>query len=104
MIGTPADHVLDRTAEIAGAGTEAHASTQVEAPIEAAAIDEAPPLRPHLLARIGGWLQRAWQFFITQSFSSLTRRIVSLNVAGLLALSIGIIFLSQFRADRKSVV
>ena len=98
MIGTPADHVLDRTAEIAGAGTEAHASTQVEAPIEAAAIDEAPPLRPHLLARIGGWLQRAWQFFITQSFSSLTRRIVSLNVAGLLALSIGIIFLSQFRA------
>ena len=98
MIGTPADHVLDRTAEIAGAGTEAHASTQVEAPIEAAAIDEAPPLRPHVLARIGGWLQRAWQFFITQSFSSLTRRIVSLNVAGLLALSIGIIFLSQFRA------
>ena len=98
MIGTPADHVLDRTAEIAGAGTEAHASTQVEVPIEAAALDEAPPLRPHLLARIGGWLQRAWQFFITQSFSSLTRRIVSLNVAGLLALSIGIIFLSQFRA------
>jgi len=43
-------------------------------------------------------LRRAWQFFITQSFSSLTRRIVSLNVAGLLALSIGIIFLSQFRA------
>ena len=98
MIGTPADHVLDRTAEIAGAATEAHASTQIEASIEAAAIDEAPPLRPHLLARIGGWLQRAWQFFITQSFSSLTRRIVSLNVAGLLALSISIIFLSQFRA------
>jgi two-component system sensor histidine kinase ChvG len=43
-------------------------------------------------------LRRAWQFFVTQSFSSLTRRIVSLNVAGLLALSIGIIFLSQFRA------
>src|SRR5271166_765577 len=98
MIGTPADHVLDRTAEIAGAGTEAHASTQVEAPIEGAAIDEARPLRPYGLARIGGWLQRAWQFFVSQSFSSLTRRIVSLNVAGLLALSIGIIFLSQFRA------
>ncbi|HTV31455.1 MAG TPA: stimulus-sensing domain-containing protein [Xanthobacteraceae bacterium] len=42
-----------------------------------------------------GW---AWQFFLTQSFSSLTRRIVSLNVAGLLALSVGIISLSQFRA------
>ena len=54
--------------------------------------------RPRGLARVGHWLQRAWQFFVTQSFSSLTRRIVFLNVAGLLALSIGIIFLSQFRA------
>ncbi|MGB7102545.1 MAG: sensor histidine kinase [Xanthobacteraceae bacterium] len=43
-------------------------------------------------------MQRAWQFFVNQSFSSLTRRIVFLNVAGLLALSIGITFLSQFRA------
>ena len=40
----------------------------------------------------------AWQFFVTQSFSSLTRRIVSLNVAGLVALVIGILYLSQFRA------
>ena len=45
--------------------------------------------------RSWGW---AWQFFITQNFSSVTLRIVSLNVAGLLALSIGIMFLSQFRA------
>ncbi len=45
-----------------------------------------------------GVAQRAWQFFITQSFSSLTRRIVFLNVAGLLALVIGILYLSQFRA------
>jgi two-component system sensor histidine kinase ChvG len=50
------------------------------------------------LGRIGNGLRRAWQFFTTQSSSSLTRRIVSLNVAGLLALSIGIIYLSQFRA------
>jgi len=50
------------------------------------------------LARVVGWLPRAWHFFITQSFSSLTRRIVFLNVAGLLALSIGINFLSEFRA------
>ena len=56
------------------------------------------PRARRLCARIGGWLRRAWQFFITQSFSSLTRRIVFLNVAGLLALSIGITFLSQFRA------
>ena len=44
------------------------------------------------------WLRRAWQFFVSQSFSSLTRRIVLLNVAGLLALVIGILYLSQFRA------
>jgi two-component system sensor histidine kinase ChvG len=43
-------------------------------------------------------LSRAWQFFVAQSFSSLTRRIVSLNVAGLVALVIGILYLSQFRA------
>ena len=87
--------MLDRTAEIAEARKEAHASGHVEA----TSLDEAPArIRPHGLARIGDWLQRAWQFFITQSFSSLTRRIVSLNVAGLLALSIGITFLSQFRA------
>jgi two-component system sensor histidine kinase ChvG len=91
--------VLDRTAEIATAGTEAHASTPVEAQIESGALDEAAARRRSFgLTRIGGWLLRAWQFFITQSFSSLTRRIVFLNVAGLLALSIGITFLSQFRA------
>jgi len=43
-------------------------------------------------------LLRAWQFFVAQSFSSLTRRIVSLNVAGLVALVIGVLYLSQFRA------
>jgi two-component system sensor histidine kinase ChvG len=91
--------VLDRTAELARAGTEAHASTPVEAQIESGAPGAAAARRqPFGLARIGNWLLRAWQFFITQSFSSLTRRIVFLNVAGLLALSIGITFLSQFRA------
>jgi two-component system sensor histidine kinase ChvG len=91
--------VLDRTVEIAGAGRQARPSTPVEADIEATPLDEAPARpRPHGFARIGDWIQRAWQFFISQSFSSLTRRIVSLNVAGLLALSIGITFLSQFRA------
>ncbi len=109
MIGTPADDVLDRTTEISGASTEAHTTTPVEAQVEKPEVEEvrvadaprgvAPaPARPNTLARIGGWLPRAWQFFITQGFSSLTRRIVFLNVAGLLALSIGITFLSQFRA------
>jgi two-component system, OmpR family, sensor histidine kinase ChvG len=45
-----------------------------------------------------GWLRRAGQFFFALSFSSLTRRIVSLNLAGLIALVASILYLSQFRA------
>ena len=45
-----------------------------------------------------GWLRRIGQFFFALSFSSLTRRIVSLNLAGLLALVASILYLSQFRA------
>nr|WP_246433016.1 sensor histidine kinase [Rhodopseudomonas rhenobacensis] len=44
------------------------------------------------------WLRRAGQFFLTLSFSSLTRRIVSLNLAGLVLLVASILYLSQFRA------
>ena len=54
--------------------------------------------RPGRGRRILGLLRGPWQFFVTLSFSSLTRRIVSLNLAGLLALVIGILYLSQFRA------
>jgi two-component system, OmpR family, sensor histidine kinase ChvG len=43
-------------------------------------------------------VRRFWFLSIGQFFSSLTRRIVILNVAGLLALVIGIFHLSQFRA------
>ena len=39
------------------------------------------------------WLQRAWQYFFSLSFSSLTRRIVSLNLAGLVALVASILYL-----------
>jgi two-component system sensor histidine kinase ChvG len=94
----PADDVLDRTAEIARAKARAQSASEdaSESADETQAEAKAVPARG--LARIAGWLQRAWQFFITQSFSSLTRRIVFLNVAGLLALSIGINFLSEFRA------
>jgi two-component system, OmpR family, sensor histidine kinase ChvG len=91
--------VLDRTVEIKGPGSQAHTPTQVEPQVEGSTFDEAAPsARPRGLAKVAHWLQRAWQFFVTQTFSSLTRRIVFLNVAGLLALSIGITFLSQFRA------
>jgi two-component system sensor histidine kinase ChvG len=55
-----------------------------------------PP--PRRLQRFALALRRAWHFSLTQSFSSLTRRIIFLNVTGLLALVIGILYLSQFRA------
>jgi two-component system sensor histidine kinase ChvG len=48
--------------------------------------------------RLLDWLRRVGQFFFTLSFSSLTRRIVSLNIAGLVALVASILYLSQFRA------
>ena len=51
-----------------------------------------------------GWLSRAGQFLFTLSFSSLTRRIVSLNIAGLLALVASILYLSQFRAGSRADV
>ena len=95
----PADDVLDRTAEAAQAKMRAQAASEdIRATTEGDGGGEALVAPPRGLARIIGWLPRAWHFFITQSFSSLTRRIVFLNVAGLLALSIGINFLSEFRA------
>lgn len=51
-----------------------------------------------LWERPSDWLRRAGQFFFLLSFSSLTRRIVSLNLAGLIALVASILYLSQFRA------
>jgi two-component system, OmpR family, sensor histidine kinase ChvG len=61
-----------------------------------AAEAEAPPVTGW--RRPLSWLSRAGQFLFTLSFSSLTRRIVSLNIAGLLALVASILYLSQFRA------
>ena len=70
--------------------------------------DAAPALAPDTFAdhtettprwrRPLGWLRSAGQFLFTLSFSSLTRRIVSLNLAGLIALVASILYLSQFRA------
>src|SRR3569623_1769806 len=42
--------------------------------------------------------QRASRYFLALTFSRLTRRIVSLNLAGLIVLVVGILYLSQFRA------
>ena len=93
----PANDVLDRTAEIARADTtQAPALSPVDAEDVGGAAEA--PVQPRGRSRLADLLRRVWQFFITQSFSSVTRRIVFLNVTGLLALSIGVIFLSQFRA------
>jgi two-component system, OmpR family, sensor histidine kinase ChvG len=87
--------VLDRTAETK-ASTEAAVEDQNESQSEKAGLAKVKVRRG--IAGVGDWLARGWQFFITQSSSTLTRRIVVLNVTGLVALSIGIIVLSQFRA------
>jgi two-component system sensor histidine kinase ChvG len=61
-----------------------------------AVVIESP--RPKGWQALLEWLRRAGQFFFALSFSSLTRRIVSLNLAGLVALVACILYLSQFRA------
>jgi len=75
--------VLERTSQI------------IDGKIEAAAVAEAPapPAEPG-----ASLMRRAWQFFLRQSSSSLTRRIIFLNLASLVALVLGILYLSQFRA------
>ena len=81
------DDVLDRTSEIVSQKSEADRPG-------------AESSRPE--SKQGGAVRRmlgsVWHFFVTQSFSSLTRRIVFLNLAGLVALVTGVLYLSQFRA------
>ena len=78
--------MLDRTAEIQAKEKEAEAARRGTA---------LPPRR-----RRGGrrFISFIWQFFVALSFSSLTRRIVFLNLTGLMALLAGVLYLSQFRA------
>ena len=80
--------MLDRTAEIAT--QEAAAAKQ--------GGEEPPRVVRSRFAAIRGVGRRVWQFFVSQSFSSLTRRIVFLNLAGLVALVVGVLYLTQFRA------
>jgi two-component system sensor histidine kinase ChvG len=78
------EEVLDRTIELTATVAEAERPGEEETRVERISVAS--------VAR------HAWHFFLSQSFSSLTRRIVFLNVAGLLALVMGILYLSQFRA------
>jgi two-component system sensor histidine kinase ChvG len=63
-------------------------------------VDKAEPksLRFGVLASVMGLLRKAGRYISRQSFSSITRRIVLLNLAGLIALVSGILYLSEYRA------
>jgi two-component system sensor histidine kinase ChvG len=84
--------VLDRTQPDQTLNAENVSSSLA---LDAAAV-ETPPVQGWQWPL--GWLRRAGQFFFAVSFSSLTRRIVSLNLAGLVALVASVLYLSQFRA------
>jgi two-component system sensor histidine kinase ChvG len=84
--------LLDRTQPDASLNTEDVSASLV---LDGAALENLPVQG---WQRPLGWLRRAGQFFFALSFSSLTRRIVSLNLAGLVALVASILYLSQFRA------
>jgi two-component system sensor histidine kinase ChvG len=79
--------VLDRTVEILKPSAEAEGRG-----------GQAPRVERQRLGAFRRLARSAWAFFISQSFSSLTRRIVILNLAGLVALVTGVLYLSQFRA------
>jgi two-component system sensor histidine kinase ChvG len=85
--------VLDRTAE-----TQAQEKAR-EGAQKAEAERNGTPLPPPRGRRgLRGFVASVWQFFVALSFSSLTRRIVFLNLTGLIALLAGVLYLSQFRA------
>jgi two-component system sensor histidine kinase ChvG len=78
--------VLDRTANIPG-------------PAEVSPGEATPRVaRRPLWRRAVTPFRKGWRLVVTQSSSSLTRRIVLLNIAGLFVLVISILYLSQFRA------
>ncbi|MEA2877322.1 MAG: two-component system, OmpR family, sensor histidine kinase ChvG [Hyphomicrobiales bacterium] len=77
--------MLDRTANISPATAETD-------------LGETPRVARRRLRRAAEFLRARWRFLVAQSSSSLTRRIVLLNVAGLLVLVISILYLSQYRA------
>lgn len=65
---------------------------------EAEAVEEAAPRKGGRFAGLLGAFRRLRNFVAFQSFSSLTRRIVLLNLAGMCVLVSGILYLSEFRA------
>src|SRR5262245_65048643 len=60
--------------------------------------DDSPSLVKSWRRRGAELLLQGWHLFVRVAFSSLSRRIIFLNVTGLLALVVGILYLCQFRA------
>ena len=79
--------VLDRTTQIRVQNADAERVGE-----------DAPRVEEKRRGAIPRLVHSAWGFFVRQSFSSLTRRIVILNLAGLVTLVTGVLYLSQFRA------
>ena len=71
---------------------EAHGESEL-------AVEPDEPSRPRVgpLARVMARLRRLWRSVVSRYSSSLTRRIVVLNVSGLLVLSAAFLYLNQFR-------
>ena len=89
--------MLDRTQPNAEADSDA-AAPPIAPELDPAASEMPPHEEPRR-----GWgpfhlFQRTGHYFFALTFSSLTKRIVSLNLIGLVALVTGILYLSQFRA------
>src|SRR5947207_5264867 len=59
---------------------------------------ETPRVARGWLRRVAHVIRSRWRFLVAQGSSSLTRRIVILNLAGLFVLVISILYLSQYRA------
>jgi two-component system sensor histidine kinase ChvG len=97
---TAGDQVLDRASKILPRAVETASpdeeTTRVASPRPASQPE--PPLREPSEEGLAGQLRRLWRFSGGIIFSSLTRRIVIVMVAGLVLLVVGILQLSQFRA------
>jgi len=83
-------------------GTFSNLSQRASEMLRAAAAPDGPDDSPSLVKsgrrRVAELLLQGWHLFVRVAFSSLSRRIIFLNVTGLLALVVGILYLSQFRA------
>jgi two-component system sensor histidine kinase ChvG len=85
--------LLDRTSPSDAADTPSGEAAEAAGKTRTAQRAARRGLRRGALA-----LARPWRYLANLGFSSLTRRILLLNLAGLIALVTGILYLSQFRA------